>query len=317
MTDRPNVQAALAVLSALGLPRAQQNARSALCLLALLDLTPDKSWAEAAKPLLGITPVMDWARLHYQAEYAPNTRETFRRQTMHQFMQAGIVLQNPDQPDRAVNSPKTVCQIEPSFLALIRLYGTDLWEQRLREHLADRATLVERYASQRERTLVPVRIARGKSILLSSGAHSTLIRAVIEEFASRFVPGARLLYVGDTGDKWAYFDEARLLALGIAVASHGKMPDVVMHYRRRNWLVLAEAVTSHGPVDPKRHEELAQIFSPSLARPIYVTAFPDRATMARYLPEIAWETEVWVADAPDHLVHFDGSRFLGPYPGRS
>jgi hypothetical protein len=37
--------------------------------------------------------------------------------------------------------------------------------------------------------------------------------------------------------------------------------------------------------------------------------------MSRYLGEIAWETEVWVADAPSHLIHFNGERFLGPYDG--
>lgn len=99
---------ATAILVSLGLPCAQQNERSALCLLALLNLTPDKPWSMAEAPLIGITPIMNWAREHYQREYAPNTRETFRRQTIHQFMAAGIALYNPDEQDRPVNSPKTV-----------------------------------------------------------------------------------------------------------------------------------------------------------------------------------------------------------------
>ncbi len=122
-----------------------------------------------------------------------------------------------------------------------------------------------------------------------------------------------MVYVGDTGDKWGYFDAAMLSRLGVDVDSHGKMPDVVLHYTKKNRLLLIESVTSHGPVDGKRHSELTQLFSSAKAGLVYVTAFPNRAVMARYLTDIAWETEVWVADAPSHLIHFNGERFLGPY----
>jgi hypothetical protein len=123
-----------------------------------------------------------------------------------------------------------------------------------------------------------------------------------------------LIYAGDTGEKWGYFDRRRLSQLGVEVEAHGKMPDVVLYYPDRNWLILAEAVTSHGPVDGKRHGELAELFSDSTAGLVYVTAFPSRPMMTRHLSEIAWETEVWVADSPSHLIHFNGERFLGPYP---
>jgi hypothetical protein len=160
---------------------------------------------------------------------------------------------------------------------------------------------------------VPVRIAADQTIQLSPGEHSELIRDIIEEFAPRFAPNGVLIYAGDTGDKMGYFDHNSLAMLGVTVDNHGKMPDVVIHYTERNWLLLVESVTSHGPVDAKRHEELVQLFSGSSAGLVYITAFPTRATMARYLAEIAWETEVWVADAPTHLIHFNGVRFLGPY----
>jgi hypothetical protein len=161
-----------------------------------------------------------------------------------------------------------------------------------------------------------VTIADGKVIHISPGEHSLLIKAIVEEFAERFVPGGSLVYVGDTGGKLGYFDETLLAELGVRVDSHGKMPDVVLYYRERNWLLLVESVTSHGPVDGKRHDELMALFKGATPGIVYVTAFPIRAVMARYLGEIAWETEVWVADAPTHLIHFDGVRFLGPYPAR-
>ncbi|ABW68892.1 BsuBI/PstI family type II restriction endonuclease [Desulfosudis oleivorans] len=310
---KDHIKAARQILISLGLPRAQQNERSALCLLALLNLPPGKPWTKAENPLIGITPIMDWARKHYGKDYAPNTRETVRRQSMHQFVDAGIALYNPDQPDRPVNSPKAVYQIEPATLALLRSFGTRKWNRNLASYLDERETLAARYAMAREQNRIPVQIAPGKRITLSPGEHNELIRAIVEDFASRFAPGSILVYAGDTGDKWGYFDAPLLSALGVDVDAHGKMPDVVLHYSKKNWLLMVESVTSHGPVDGKRHAELTRLFAGAKAGLVYVTAFPNRAVMARYLADIAWETEVWVADAPSHLIHFDGERFLGPY----
>ncbi len=304
---------ALSILTSLGFPRAQLNERSALCLLALTGLRPGRGWHEAQDDLIGITPIMDFAREHFGKAYAPNTRETVRRQSMHQFVDAGLALYNPDNPARPVNSPKAVYQIAPEALGLVRTYGGEAWDEELALYLGARDTLAARYANERELSRLPVKVRDGKEILLSAGEHSELIKAIVEEFSSRFVPGGQLVYVGDTGDKVGYFDEELLASLGIKVDRHGKMPDAIIYDTERNWLVLAEAVTSHGPVDGKRRDELKHLFGGASAGLVYVTAFPTRAVMARYLSEIAWETEVWVAEAPTHLVHFNGVRFLGPY----
>lgn len=311
--SKKRIDETINILISLGLPRAQQNERSALSLLALLNLTPDKNWSKAKAPLMGITPIMDWMQKHYKKVYAPNTRETVRRQTMHQFVDAGIALYNPDMPDRPVNSPKAVYQIEPGTLELLRSFGSSAWHDNLIDFLSRRETLAEKYANEREQNRVPVQIAKGKRITLSPGEHSELIRAIIEDFSPRFAPGSILVYAGDTGDKWGYFNATLLAELGVEVDAHGKMPDVVLYYAKRNWLLLVESVTSHGPVDAKRHSELAKLFKKARPGLVYVTAFPNRSIMARYLSEIAWETEVWVAEAPSHLIHFNGERFLGPY----
>lgn len=313
MARENKIADALQVLGELGMPRAQQNDRSALCLLALLDLRQGRSWAASKKTLVGITPMMEFAREHYGKQYAPNTRETFRCQTMHQLVAAGIALYNPDNPARPVNSPKAVYQIEPATLVLLRTFGTARWNKSLEAYLSNRKTLAARYAKAREMRKLPVKLTTGDTIRLSPGDHSELIKAIIEEFAPRFVPGGILVYAGDTGEKWGYFDKELLTKLGVEVDGHGKMPDVVLYCPDRTWLLLVESVTSHGPVDGKRHEELARVFSGSKAGLVYVTAFPSRAAMTRYLGEIAWETEVWVADAPSHLIHFNGARFLGPH----
>lgn len=312
MNTHPHIEAALAILAELGLPRAQQNERSALCLLALLDLTPARKWKQAGSPLIGITPIMDWSKAHYGADYAPNTREMFRRQTMHQFLAAGIALYNPDDAQRPVNSPRAVYQIETATLVLCKTWGSRAWKKQLAEWLKSRQTLTARYARNRELEQVPVQHGKGK-LKFSPGAHSQLIKAIVEVLAPRFAPGSMLIYAGDTGRKWAHFDVEQLKTLGVTVDAHGKMPDVVLHDTQRNWLFLVESVTSHGPVDGKRRDELAALFSGATAGLVYVTAFPDRATYRKYCADVAWETEVWIADAPEHMIHFNGTRFLGPY----
>lgn len=314
MDKEERIREAIQVLSNLGMPRAQQNDRSALCLLALLDLSPNKHWSDAVAPLMGITPIMDWARKHYDKNYAPNTRETVRRQTMHQFVEAGIALYNPDLPSRPVNSPNAVYQITKDCLAVLRAFGTSRYKEKLAAFLSTQGSLAARYAKHREMAKVPLRVAVGKEIALSPGAHSELIRAICEEFGPRFVPGGQLVYVGDTGEKWGYFDDKLFRSVGMAVDNHGKMPDVVLYYQDKRWLILAEAVTSHGPVDAKRHNELSDLFKGCTVGLVFVSAFPDRRTFTRYIESISWETEVWIADNPSHLIHFNGARFLGPYP---
>ena len=312
--DSPEkIAAALTVLQDLELPHNQQNDRSALTLLALLDLKPGGSWQDLRRSLLGITPLMNFCREHYGRDYAPNTRETFRRQTMHQFIAAGIALYNPDQPNRPVNSPRSCYQISPAAFDLVQNFGTPSWDAALTAWLRERETLAVHYSRPRDMELIPVRLPAGAEINLTPGHHSELIRSVIAEFAPRFSPGAELIYVGDTGGKVGYFQAQRLAQLGVTVDLHGKMPDVVLYLESRDWLLLVEAVTSHGPVNPKRHDELSELFAPARPGLVYVTAFPGRRAMSRHLSDISWETEVWCADAPDHLIHFDGARFLGPY----
>ena len=307
------IEEALSVLRALDFPRAQQNERSTLTLLALLDLTPEKPWSDASDPLRDITPMMEFFARHYGKRYKPNTRETVRRQTVHQFLDAGIIIANPDAPARPVNSPKAVYQVDPTTLELVRSFGTPEWHAKLQQFSTTIQSLRRTYAQEREQQRIPVHLPSGHMLRLSPGGQNVLVKQIIDEFGSRFTPGGEVLYVGDTDEKFAYFAEDRLRELGVTVDTHGKMPDVVIYFTNKHWLVLIEAVTSHGPIDPKRRGELAFLFRGTRAGLVYVTAFLTRQAMKEYLPALSWSTEVWVAEAPDHLIHFNGDRFLGPY----
>jgi hypothetical protein len=307
------IQEALTILNDLGLPKQQQNERSALTLLSLLGLKPADSWKRASDPLMGITPMMDFFQEYYGKKYAPNTRETVRRQTVHQFMQAALIIANPDRPSRPTNSPKAVYQIEPSALKLLKSFGKPEWKAYLNQYLQTVNTLKKLYAREREMRRLPVNLENGQEIRLSPGGQNILVKKIIDDFCPLFTPACSVIYVGDTQVKWAYFNSEALVSLGVEIQEHGKMPDVVVYHVEKNWLVLIEAVTSHGPVNPKRRQELKELFSGSKAGLVFVTAFLDRRAMLKYLNDISWETEVWIAESPTHLIHFNGERFLGPY----
>lgn len=305
---------ARSLLIALGFDKPQSNLRSARTLLALLDLRPGASWREATAELRGVTPLMEWMASHLGHTYAPNSRETIRRQTIHQFVEAGLVLWNPDNPSRPVNSGDSVYRVTDEALRLLRSFGTDSWQQNLNGYLARLPGLKAAYAAERAQAMIPVTLPGGAPILLTPGGQNELIRAAIEVFCPRWTPGGRVLYVGDASHSDPVYDLRGLRALlGGDLDKHGKLPDLVVYMEDRKWLVLVEAASSHGPVDSKRRLELEELFSNDTAGLVFVSCFPTRAEMRRYLADIAWETEAWCADAPSHLIHFNGERFLGPY----
>ncbi len=309
---KKRIREALDILQQLELPRQQQNDRSALTLLALTNIQAITPWNEASSPLLGITEMMDFFRKHYGIDYAPNTRETVRRQTIHQFIQTGIVLENPDDRNRPINSPKTKYQIESHFLTLLRGYGSQDWPIQLALYRREALNLTVLQVQERVMTLIPVTLPGGANIFLTPGGQNRLIKRIVEEFCPRFTPGGAVVYIGDAGAKINEREKEFFEKLNVEVDPHGKLPDVIVHVPGKNWLILIEAVTSHGPIDQKRKNELDRIVKSSQLGIVYVTAFETRKSMLRFLSVLAWETEVWIADTPSHLIHFNGEKFLGP-----
>lgn len=305
---------AIAVLRAVGFGAKQSNEVAGYVLLAMLDLGPYDPWQNSQDPLRGITPIIDFVANKYRVRYAPNTRETIRDEAVKYFVEEGLLVKNPDNPGRPTNSGKTVYQIEPTALALCRTYKTDAWSPAFKKYLAAKDDIKRELQRARDIARIPVRLPTGREITLSPGGQNPLIREFIENFCTRFVPGGVVLYVGDAENKFQFFETEYFARLGVHIDSAAKMPDVVVHDPKREWLVIGEAVTSAGVVDGKRRRELKELFAGFRTGLVFVTAFEDRDTMGRFLSQISWETEVWIADDPDHVVHFNGERFLGPYP---
>jgi type II restriction enzyme len=314
MAPRPSrkIEQAQEILKGLGLPPAQQNEISALTLLSLCGLSPDEPWRSATSESQTISKgIMAFIEERYGKKYAPNTRETVRRQVLHQFVQAGIAVYNPDDPSLPTNSPHAHYALTPEALSVIQTYRTRGWKAACKRFLSEKGSLLERYLKKRSGGLVPVLLPSGQTLDLSPGKHNVVQAAVVEQFIPRFAPGSRLLYLGDAAKKALYLDTEGLMEHGISMTEHDKLPDIVFFDMEKNRLFLVEAVTSHGPMSPKRFTELQEMMSRCKATKIYLSAFPDFTEFRRHMKKIAWETEVWIAEVPDHMIHYDGEKFLG------
>ncbi|NJO82136.1 MAG: restriction endonuclease [Blastochloris sp.] len=302
---------AQAVLADLQLPPAQQTEIAALTLLVLAQLDENTPWSDAKRQSLRIHDMMQEMNSRFGRVYAENTRETVRRQVIHQFEQARIVDRNPDEPGLATNSPRTHYALSDVAIRTIRQFNTPNWDAAVAEFLDAQQSLMEIYQRRREQALIPLTY-QGQEYHLSPGEHNRLQVAIVEDFGPRFAPGAKLLYLGDTANKSLLVDENAFRALNIPLTRHDKLPDVILYDDQKQWLYLIEAVTSHGPVTPKRRVELDEMLKECSVGLIYVSAFPDFTTFRNFLSEIAWETEVWLSELPDHMIHFNGDRFMGP-----
>ena len=307
------IEEAQAILKELGLPNAQQNEISGYTLLALCNIKEKDKWSNSFKQSHGVSKgIMAFIAENYGKEYAPNTRETFRRQVLHQLVQAGIADYNPDIPDLPVNSPRAHYAISAKALETIKTFRTENWKNSVVQFKNEIGELKKKYSKERKLSRVPITLPNGKVLMLSPGKHNLVQAAIVEEFASRFAKGSILLYLGDTEQKNLHIDKKKLKSIGIPITEHSKLPDVVIYDESKNWLYLIEAVTSHGPMSPKRIVELEDFLTNCKAGKIYVSAFPDFSEFKKHTKNIAWDTEVWIMEFPEHMIHFNGDRFLGP-----
>lgn len=303
----PKLDEAREFLMNVGMPKAQQADICALSILAMAGIKPDSDWKDATNEWIRIHDIIAFANQHYGTTYAENSRETFIKQAMHRFRTAALIEDN----GKATNSPNYRYRITDETLKVLRAWGSNSAEKQMNRFLAYHEKLVDIYASKKKMTMMPVKI-NGLDFQFSTGKHNELQKAIIEEFAPRFAPGSECLYVGDTTQKDLVKNVNKLKKLGFSITLHDKMPDVVLYREEEDWIYFVESVTSVGPMDPKRILEITDMTKDVKSGKIFVTAFLDFATYKKFADSLAWETEVWIADMPDHMIHLNGDRFLGP-----
>lgn len=302
-----NLEEAKNILKEVGMPEKQQSDLCGYTLLAMAGLKRNDSWKDAKNNWIRIHDIITFISENYGIAYAENSRETFRKQALHTFRAAALVEDN----GKATNSPNYRYRITEETVALIKKYNTTSWKEELNHFCDKHESLISLYESKKKMTMMPVKI-NGQDFNFSSGKHNELQKAIIEEFAPRFAPNAECLYVGDTIAKDLVKNEDKLSNLGFEITLHDKMPDVVLYIEEKNWIYFIEAVTSVGPVSPKRILEINELTKNVKAGKIYITAFLDFNTYKKFSEQLAWETEVWIANMPDHMIHLNGDKFMGP-----
>lgn len=296
------------VLTRLNVPKEQRNALCCRVLLALAGIGQSNAWSDASSEWMRIHDIIAFLNVQYGADYAENSRETIRKQALHPFRIAAFVEDN----GRVTNSPNYMYRLTDDMLALVRCFGAAEWDAALREFVDKHQTLVDVYQAKRQQARVPVVIDE-EELSFARGPHNLLQKEIIDEFGSRFAPGSECLYVGDAEDRDLLVRAGTLRELGIEITTYGKMPDVVLFDAHNGSLFLVEAVVSGGPISPKRKVELEKMVrGANVRRCIYVSAFPDFRTYRKFSDKLAWETEAWIAEAPAHMIHYNGHRFLAP-----
>lgn len=294
-------------LQKVGMPKAQQADICCYVILAMAGIKPNMSWSEATNEWIRIHDIIQFANTYYGATYAENSRETFRKQALHRFRTAALVEDN----GKATNSPNYRYRLTDETLQMLKAVGTKQEQTELNRFLSYHEKLMDIYASKKKMTMMPVKI-NGLNFSFSAGKHNELQKAIIEEFAPRFAPNSECLYVGDTIEKDLVKNVDKLEKLGFEITLHDKMPDVVLYREDKDWIYFVESVTSVGPMDPKRILEIEEMTKDVKAGKVYVTAFLDFKTYKKFSEELAWETEVWIAEMPEHMIHLNGDRFMGP-----
>lgn len=312
------INEALHILTSFGIPvekiSKRRMERVAMAFLAVANVRTGNDWANVdSSHALRTRDIIRYWNNHFYENISESSYDDIRRKDLKLIVLAGIIIASSANPNAARNDGTRAFALSSDYVALIRAFGSDNWEADVEEFLADKVTLEAQLSGKRNLNLISVNFPSGKTSEFSPGKHNELQKAVIEEFLPRYGYGAEVLYVGDTANKFLHLEKERLEELQFFELSYGELPDIVAYSEQRNWLYLIEAVHSSGSISSVRLVELKKLTERCTADIIFVTAFLDRKTFRQFAPDIAWETEVWIAEAPDHVIHFDGEKFLGPY----
>jgi len=311
------VSETLGIFALLGIPMSDLTARRrekmAKAFLAVAGLTPMNSWKDARSDnRLRSRDVITWMNKHFDENISPGSYDDIRRKDLKLAVEAGLILKSAGKAGAATNDGTRPYALSPETAELLHFYGTADWPAKLVNFTAGRANLAEELKRIRLQQRIPIIFGKHE-LSFGPGEHNLLQKAIIEEFLPRFGFGAQLAYIGDTEDKLQFVEDDLLRDLGFFELAHEELPDVLAYSPTRNWLYVIEAVHSANPIDELRKRTLEKLTKPCTAELVFVTAFLSRDVFRRFSAQIAWETEVWIAEAPDHLIHFNGDKFLGPY----
>lgn len=257
--------------------------------------------------------IIEFENTHFGEHISPGSYDDIRRKDLKLLVEEGFVVSSSSLDQSATNNPNRGYALDAQFANLLKAYGTKKWDEKLALFVELHRKVKQELAQKRAMALIPVTLSSGVSLELSPGEHNLLQKKIIEEFLPRWGMGAQVLYVGDSSDKYLFRDDDKLDALHFFPIEHDELPDIVAYSKDKNLLYLIEAVYSSGPMDEIRVNRLKRMLKDCSAKVVFITAFLNKRMYQKYCLNIAWETEVWIADTPDHLVHLNGYKFLEIY----
>lgn len=309
------INEALDILESVGIPMGKTERameRMAVCFLAVAGVT--KNWKNAKENLnLKSRAIIEFVNTHFEEKISSGSYDDVRRKDLKLLILADIIENSGVNRGSATNDPTRGYSLKKEFKNLIVTYKTDKWKKTLNAYNKNKPTLAEILDRKRKIEKIPVKLPNGKPLELSLGEHNVLQKEIIEQFLPRFGSDCEVLYIGDTSNKSLYIETKELENLNFFELSHDELPDIIAYSKNNNWLYLIEAVHSSGPMSETRVFELKKLLKDCKAELIFVTSFLTRLDFKKWMMDVAWETEVWIADKPDHLIHFNGHKFLGAY----
>jgi len=313
------INEALDILKSVGIPFEGKTPKAlqsmGMCFLAVAGVT--KSWKEAKGQNehrhLKTREIITYINEHFEENISPGSYDDVRRKHLEHPVLADLILNSADNPKAATNDPTRGYALSGDFKELITFYNTDQWGVKLKLFNKNKPPLEEILQRKRNLSKIPVLLPDGVKLELSQGGHNQLQREIIDEFLPRFAKGSVVLYIGDTSNKYLVRNEEQLKELGFFELTHDSLPDIVAYDSAKNWLYLIEAFYSSGPMSEERILELKKSLKDCTAELIFITAFISKTDFKKNAADIGWESEVWTADHPDHMIHFNGDKFFGPY----
>lgn len=318
-TTRLLINQALHILDRLGVPvedlTPRKKERMDMAFLAVLDVDSPDGWSKAKDQndsrSMKTRDIIAYINKAFHENISSGSYDDIRRQDLKLPVLAGIIVNTL--PESARNDPKRGYALSAEYSGIIRRYGDTAWERDATDFMAAKTTLKGKMRQRREVNRIEVITPSGQTLRFGAGAHNLLQKAIVEQFLPVFGYGAELLYVGDAAKKHLFHKEESLHRLGFFGLGHGELPDIIAYSRQKNWLFVIEAVHSCNPVTIARKMRIDELATKCTADIVYVSAFLNRLTFAKFIKDIAWETEVWIASDPEHMIHFNGDKFLGPH----
>lgn len=290
--------------------------RMAIAFLAVSDIKTSKE-IQLAKNLsddahaIKTREIIEYVNVHFQENISSGSYDNIRRKDLKLLLAAEIVLQSS--PTSATNDSTRGYGLNQAYAKLLKNYPSKGWSSGVKKQLKGIKTLSEKLKRKRNLDKIPIVLSSSKKLKFSIGLHNVLQKSIVEQFLPIYGYGAEVLYIGDTSNKYLHLNQSALEKLNFFKISHDELPDIIAYSKAKNWLYLIEAVHSSGAINELRLLQLKKLTKNCKADIIYITAFLDRKTFRKFIGDIAWETEVWIADNPEHLIHFNGDKFLGPY----